>query len=192
TIVFYRPKTTQGQGEDGDGPRFDEPERNFRPAARQPKPSPKLAPRQRRRLMGSGYVPRRSRIGRLISISLTLFLLVRPVGGWGEESGNDPDGSRSDDWITINKDYSSQRYVDLDQITPSNATDLKEICEVQLNEPVMFNTGLLKVGRTLYVTTANQTVALDAVTCNLRWRQIERTTAGGGNSRGAGYLGGKI
>lgn len=24
------------------------------------------------------------------------------------------------DWTTINKDYSSQRYVDLDQITPQN------------------------------------------------------------------------
>jgi glucose dehydrogenase len=27
----------------------------------------------------------------------------------------------AEDWITINKDYSSQRYVDLDQITPANS-----------------------------------------------------------------------
>jgi glucose dehydrogenase len=35
-----------------------------------------------------------------------------------------------EDWITVNKDYSSQRYVDLDQITPANVGELKEICEI--------------------------------------------------------------
>ena len=45
----------------------------------------------------------------------------------------------------MNKDYSSQRYVDLDQITPANVGELKEVCEIQLNEPVVFSSGLLKV-----------------------------------------------
>src|SRR5262249_26712149 len=119
--------------------------------------TPTLAARQRRRLMGLGGVPICARIGRLISVSLALSLLICPVGGWGDEGTTDDGiGPRSDDWITINKDYSSQRYVDLDEITPRNVEKLKEICELQINEPVMFNTGLLKVGRTLYVTTANQ------------------------------------
>jgi hypothetical protein len=39
---------------------------------------------------------------------------------------------RAQEWTTINKDYSSQRYVDLDQITPQNVGDLKESCEFQL------------------------------------------------------------
>jgi alcohol dehydrogenase (cytochrome c) len=58
----------------------------------------------------------------------------------------------------------------------------------------MFSTGLLKVGRTLYVDTADSTVAFDAVTCDLRWRTPippERTTIGR-NNRGAAYFGGKI
>jgi hypothetical protein len=70
--------------------------------------------------MGPGDVPRRARIGRLISVLLTLWLLSCPVGSWGKDvptSGTEP-GSRYDDWITINKDYSSQRYVALDVITP--------------------------------------------------------------------------
>jgi glucose dehydrogenase len=39
-----------------------------------------------------------------------------------------------EDWITMNKDYSSQRYVNLDQINPGNVGSLKEVCEAQLNE----------------------------------------------------------
>src|SRR5262245_18861159 len=77
-----------------------------------------------------------------------------------------------EDWITVNKDYSSQRYVDLDQITPANVSELKEVCEIQLNEPVWFSSGLLKVGRTLYVTTLRGTYAFDSATCELRWRHV--------------------
>jgi len=68
--------------------------------------------------------------------------------------------------------YYSQRFVDLDQITPANVRQLKEVCEIRLNEPTMFSTGLLKVGRTLYVDTADSPVAFDAATCDLRWRKV--------------------
>ena len=63
----------------------------------------------------------------------------------------------ADDWTTINKNYFGQRYVDLDQITPQNIANLKEVCEIQLNENSLFSTGLLKVGRTLYVTLSRLT-----------------------------------
>ena len=99
-----------------------------------------------------------------------------------------------EDWITVNKDYSSQRYVDLDQITPANVGELKEVCEIQLNEPVWFSSGLLKVGRTLYVTTLRGTYAFDAATCELRWRHVidfKQTIAALGN-RGPGYLDGRL
>jgi alcohol dehydrogenase (cytochrome c) len=144
--------------------------------------------------MGLSYVPRRARVSNLISISLTLFLLASRTGVSADEPPSDPSGARSDDWITINKDYSSQRYVDLDQITPRNVDQLKEVCEIQLNEPVYFNSGIVKVGRTLYTTTFDATYAFDAVTCDLRWREVvkfERTIAGLSN-RGVGYLDGKI
>lgn len=97
------------------------------------------------------------------------------------------------DWITVNKDYSSQRYVNLDQITPENVGTLREVCETQLNEPRWFSSGLLMVGRTLYVTTLDATYAIDAATCELRWRSILQLgrTANIGN-RGPGYLDGMI
>ena len=146
-------------------------------------------------LMGSGCVGFHTRIGRLILTCFAGFLLLYPVDGWGDEAPIDgAAGLRSDDWITINKDYSSQRYVDLDQITPKNVGKLKEICEIGLNEPTVFSTGLLKVGRTLYVDTAHLTVAFDAATCDLHWRFVVpvRQRPIGANNRGPAYLAGKI
>jgi alcohol dehydrogenase (cytochrome c) len=104
------------------------------------------------------------------------------------------DGSASDDWVTINKDYSSQRYVDLDQITPQNVGQLKEICELQLNQPTFYATGLLKVGRTLYVGTNGFTAAFDAATCRLRWQSpvVLESKVGTANHRGEAYMDGKI
>jgi len=99
-----------------------------------------------------------------------------------------------DDSVTINKDYSSQRYVDLDEITSENVGQLKEICEVRLNEPTMFSSGLLKVGRTLYVDTTDSTAAFDAATCELRWRYpiVFGRNQVGNNNRGPAYLDGRI
>jgi alcohol dehydrogenase (cytochrome c) len=144
--------------------------------------------------MGSGYASGRARIDQLIWVSLTLFLFASPVGVWADDVASDPTGPRTDDWITVNKDYSSQRYVDLDEITPRNVEKLKEICEIQLNEPVYFNSGILKVGRTLYTTTFRGTYAFDAVTCRLRWRHVIHFTRlfGANSNRGVGYLDGKI
>ena len=107
---------------------------------------------------------------------------------------NSRDWMPSDDWITIDKDYSSQRYVDLDQITPANVGKLKEVCEIRLNEPTPFSTGILKVGRTLYVNTARLTVAFDAATCAERWQYTVQFVGPnvGNNNRGSAYLNGKI
>ena len=97
-------------------------------------------------------------------------------------------------WITVNKDYSSQRYVDLDQITPTNVGELKEVCEINLNVPASFNSGMLVVGRTIYINTLSSTYAIDAATCDLRWRyDIKfRPYPAHNNSRGSAYLDGMI
>jgi hypothetical protein len=99
----------------------------------------------------------------------------------------------ADEWITINKDYSSQRYVDLDQINRSNARALKEVCEPQLNEASWYNSGLLMVGRTIYTATLRATYAIDATTCEVRWRNVLKL-AGLSNisTRGPAYLDGAI
>jgi alcohol dehydrogenase (cytochrome c) len=142
--------------------------------------------------MRSGHPLRFSRIIRRVFSWLVAGLFATPllVGG-----GGSADGARAaDDWITMNKDYSGQRYVDLDQITPENIGDLKEICEVQLNQPVVFSSDLLTAGGTLYVATNRLTVAVDAATCALRWRHVLdfNDIPIGAGARGLGYLDGKV
>jgi len=117
----------------------------------------------------AGRATVRLRLSRLIATALTIFLLTSPLSDWGEQARADGVAPRADDWFTINKDYSNQRYVDLDQITPNNFGRLKEVCEIQLNENSLFSTGLLKVGRTLYFTLSCLTYVIDAATCDLRW-----------------------
>jgi alcohol dehydrogenase (cytochrome c) len=102
-------------------------------------------------------------------------------------------GQGSDEWITVNKDYSSQRYVDLDQINPGTVDGLKEVCEAQLNEPSWFSSGLLMVDRTLYATTLRATYAIDAATCAVRWRSVlQLGKLANISNRGPGYLDGSI
>src|SRR5215472_8856685 len=128
----------------------------------------------------------RSRVTGLVLVWFALLLLWL-IPAFGEEAGADGVAPRADDWIMINKDYSSQRFVDLDQITPQNAGKLKEVCEIQLNENSLFSTGLLKVGRTLYLTLSRLTYAIDAATCDLRWLHpiTYQTTPITGNNRGS-------
>jgi alcohol dehydrogenase (cytochrome c) len=143
--------------------------------------------------MGRRRAPVTPQIRHSIAVGLALLFLL-PIGASGEEVRADGAAPQSDDWITINKDYSSRRYVDLDQITPANVSNLKEICEIQLNEPNLFSSGILKVGRTLYTSTVRQTVAFDAATCDLRWQKIVpfKQIPAATNHHGLGYLDGKI
>ena len=103
-------------------------------------------------------------------------------------------GSAAEEWFTMNKDYSAERYVDLDQITPENVGGLREVCEVELNQPVFFTSGLVMAGGTLFVTTNRQTVAVDAATCAVRWRHVLNFNEApiGASARGVGYMDGKV
>jgi alcohol dehydrogenase (cytochrome c) len=135
-------------------------------------------------------------MNRWLTSSLSVLILSAMIGYTASISVADTDatGSAGDNWITINKDYRSQRYVDLSQITPRNVGNLKELCEIQLNEPTFFSSGLLKIGRTLYVNTFDVTTAFDAMTCKLRWtKRIDITRAAStNNNRGSAYLEGMI
>lgn len=137
------------------------------------------------------------RFRQIISTFFLGLLLLCPMGGSGQGDTGGEAKLRADDWITVNKDYSSQRYVDLDQITPQNVAGLKEVCEIDLNEPSWFSSGILKVGRTLYVTTRRMTYAIDGETCELRWRYVIHDIVnpdnfGNANNRGAAYLDGRL
>jgi alcohol dehydrogenase (cytochrome c) len=129
---------------------------------------------------------RRVRLPVLTGLALVPLLLGSGARAQKQET--------STDWFTMNKDYSAQRYVDLDEINKDNVGNLKEICEVGLNQPVIFNSGLLMAEGTLYAATNYQTVAIDAATCAVRWRAFlePKLLPAGVGARGLGYADGKV
>jgi alcohol dehydrogenase (cytochrome c) len=76
----------------------------------------------------------------------------------------------STEWLLPNHDYAGVRFVELRQITPSNARSLRPICMFQgadlnraLNNPLVYR-------GVMYVTTTYSTFALDPKTCRAKWR----------------------
>jgi len=75
-------------------------------------------------------------------------------------------------WLYASKDYSGQRFVDLRQITPKNAGQLRAVCIVRANTAGTTQTNPLVYKGVMYVTLDRATAAIDAVTCRERWTYI--------------------
>jgi alcohol dehydrogenase (cytochrome c) len=74
------------------------------------------------------------------------------------------------DWVTYNRTLEGNRGSPLTEINTSNITQLRPICSFDLGERAAFQTGPVVVGGTMYLTTAEGTYAVDAASCNLRWK----------------------
>jgi len=72
-------------------------------------------------------------------------------------------------WLYASKDYLGQRYVALDQITPSNAASLRAACIYRANVAGSFQSSPLVYDGVMYFTVDNVTIAIDAATCRERW-----------------------
>ncbi len=79
-------------------------------------------------------------------------------------------GSNSNDWLMSNHDYSGQRFVDLKQITPNNAAQLRPTCMFQAGDTKPFHNNPVVYRGVMYVTTSTSTIALDAANCKVKWR----------------------
>jgi alcohol dehydrogenase (cytochrome c) len=75
-------------------------------------------------------------------------------------------------WLYSSKDYSGQRFVDLRQITPKNAGQLRAVCIIRANSAGATQTNPLVYKGVMYVTVDKAIVAIDAVTCRERWTYI--------------------
>jgi len=73
-------------------------------------------------------------------------------------------------WLSYNGTADGQRYALPAQITPANAGQLAEHCRIKLDDSGSFHTGLVQLDGVLYLTTAQDTIALDATNCTQRWR----------------------
>jgi len=101
---------------------------------------------------------------------------------------------REESWPGYNNGFDGQRYSSLNEINTRNVASLRRICTLRLGDQGAFETGPLVIDDTMYVTTARTTVALDAVRCTVRWRQVHRPdqVEAWTVNRGAAYLDGRL
>ncbi len=82
------------------------------------------------------------------------------------------DAGRSTDWLHVNHDYAGQRFVDIDLIDRENVAGLAPVCHFEIEFKKAFYAAPVVHGGVLYVTTTLETIALDAASCELRWRHV--------------------
>jgi alcohol dehydrogenase (cytochrome c) len=79
-------------------------------------------------------------------------------------------GSADGNWLRYNRDYSSQRYSPLSQITAQNVATLVPKCIFQAGEVGNFQSSPVVYAGKMYITTAHNTYALDAANCRKIWK----------------------
>jgi alcohol dehydrogenase (cytochrome c) len=72
-------------------------------------------------------------------------------------------------WLYASKDYNGTRFVELAQITPKNAGQLRAACIYRSNNAGATQTNPLVYKGVMYLTIDKATVAIDAATCRERW-----------------------
>ena len=96
-------------------------------------------------------------------------------------------------WLTDNKGYLGYRFSTLSSINADNAHELKQICSFPLGLKGSFQNGPIVYEGTLYTTTAFTTVAIDAATCEKRWRYDYKPDHPlAANNKGAAIAAGRI
>jgi alcohol dehydrogenase (cytochrome c) len=97
-------------------------------------------------------------------------------------------------WPSFNNRLDGQRFSPLKEITPANASRLHEVCRVGVDGPVTFEAGLLVDHGVIYTDTARETVAIDATTCQVRWRftYVPDGDRAGGSNRGVALMDGRL
>jgi len=94
---------------------------------------------------------------------------IRPTGK-GPSAAQLREAASSTDWLYHTHDFRGTRYSPLDQINSSNAGRMQVACIYQLGSTETFVTGPIVYDGVMYVTTARLTIALDAATCDEKWR----------------------
>ena len=102
--------------------------------------------------------------------------------------------AQTNDWPSYNRTLNGQRFAPQTEITPANAANLKELCRYDLKTPSSFQTGPIVLNGIMYLTTAHDTIAIDAETCAEKWRAHEDYAMAIPNdtNRGAAFSNGLI
>jgi len=92
----------------------------------------------------------------------------RGHGPSSEELSAAADNGR--DWLYHTHDYRGTRYSPLSEITTRNAARLQPKCLYQVGVDAPFQTGPIVYAGTMYIDGVHATIAIDAATCETRWR----------------------
>jgi len=95
------------------------------------------------------------------------------------------------DWPTHSHDYGSTAYSQLTTITPRNISRLHKTCSYPLPEETTFESSLVEVNGTLYLTSSEYTYAIDAASCALEWR-VRHELKETGTVRGVAFAEGRV
>lgn len=99
------------------------------------------------------------------------------------------------DWRTYNANLAGDRFSPIQSLSPRVAPSLRRTCAYDTGKPAPgAETGPLVINGTLYFTVNDTTYAVDAVTCQEKWKHV-RTAAPGvrlGTNRGVAYLDGRL
>lgn len=123
----------------------------------------------------------------LVKADVALAVIVLSVSiAYGQTS----DG----DWFTYNRTYAGDRFSPLKEINTTNVSKLHTVCTYDTGESVSFQTGPLVINGVMYFTTVKTTYAIDAGTCDLKWKHEHPFSGptGLGANRGLAYLNGKL
>ena len=80
------------------------------------------------------------------------------------------DATPGSQWLSYNNRLDGQRYSPLKEITVANVSQLGEVCRVQVDGPTTFHAGFVVADGVIYTNTGRYTVAIDATTCAVRWK----------------------
>lgn len=93
----------------------------------------------------------------------------RPTGK-GPSAADLREAAGSTDWLYHTHDFRGTRFSPLDQINPGNVARMRVACLYQFGSTENFLTGPIVYAGVMYVTTARLTAAIDAATCQEKWR----------------------
>ena len=131
-------------------------------------------------------------LGRNICARSLLFCLVASCGALAAAPPVPaPPGA---DWEGYNKSLDGQRYSPLDEINVANAANLIEVCRVRVAARGSLQSGLVVIDDSLFVATPTETLAIDPVTCGIKWQHSYRRSQQPGLqvNRGVAYLNGRV
>jgi PQQ-dependent dehydrogenase (methanol/ethanol family) len=102
----------------------------------------------------------------------------------------EPDSS----WPMYNRSYNGQRFSSLADINTKTVTSLHELCHVEVAPGGSFEAGLVMLDGILYATAEQETIAIDARDCSIRWRSsyVPEEDVFAKMSRGVALYNGKV